>query len=127
LFDTGAAGIGHRRNFLAKQEDAAGGRLAEADDRAHQHRFAGTRAANHADDLATADIEIEILVHDEITELVAQPADADDRLLGAHRLISMKKIAASASMRMTTKIDCTTLDVVCMPTDSALPETLKPS
>jgi hypothetical protein len=35
----------------------------------------------------------------------------------------MKKIAASASIRMTTKIDCTTLDVVCSPTDSALPET----
>jgi hypothetical protein len=35
----------------------------------------------------------------------------------------MKKIAASASTRITTKIDCTTLEVVWRPTDSALPLT----
>ncbi|MNY73527.1 hypothetical protein D3C86_2123390 [compost metagenome] len=39
----------------------------------------------------------------------------------------MKNSAATASSTMTTKIDCTTLDVVWAPTDSALPLTLKPS
>ncbi|MNC79231.1 hypothetical protein D3C75_1316560 [compost metagenome] len=39
----------------------------------------------------------------------------------------MKNSAATASSTITTNIDWTTLDVVCAPTDSALPLTLKPS
>src|SRR5450830_1072070 len=39
----------------------------------------------------------------------------------------MKNRAATASSTITTKIDCTTLEVVWAPTDSALPLTLKPS
>src|SRR5690606_34763774 len=82
---------------------------------------------DHADDLATPYIQIEVLVHHVAAELVAQPADADDRLAFRHKSISMKKTAASASIRMTTKIDWTTLEVVWVPTDSALPATLNPS
>src|SRR5690554_5364598 len=44
-----------------------------------------------------------------------------------HHPISIKNMAASASTRMTKKIDCTTAEVVRSPTDWALPATLKPS
>ena len=64
--------------------------------------------------------------------LVAQVSYLDDRVAGRsrwtfHQPISIKNSAATASSTITIKIDCTTLDVVCSPTDSALPLTLKPS
>ena len=72
-----------RRIFLASSSLAADHILAEhldfalvgrlqADDRAHQHRFAGARAADHAEDLAAADVEVEILVDDLLAEAVVR-------------------------------------------------------
>ena len=51
----------------------------EADDRTQQHRLAGTRAADHAEDFAAANVEVEIVVDDRIAERVAKPAHGDDR------------------------------------------------
>src|SRR5690606_30825579 len=99
---------------------------ARADDAAQQHRLAGTRAADHAEDLATADIQVEIVVHGLAAEAVHQSAHLDQRF-AVHQPISMNNSAAMASIRITMKIDCTTLEVVCSPTDCALPLTLKPS
>ena len=57
-------------HVLAEHLDLAlGGRL-QPDDRAHQHRLAGARAANDADDLAAANVEIEVLVDDLLAEAV---------------------------------------------------------
>src|SRR5690606_26550984 len=92
-----------------------------------QHRFARARATHHAENLAAADIQVKIFVHALPAEAVGQAADLDHRLCRAHQPISMKNSAAMASSRITTKIDCTTLEVVCSPTDWALPLALKPS
>src|SRR5690606_40783669 len=45
----------------------------------------------------------------------------------AHQSISMKNMAAKASIRMTREMVCTTLEVVRSPTDWAVPCTWKPS
>src|SRR6202171_2164740 len=49
------------------------------------------------------------------------------RLLHRHIPIDAKKIANSPSSTITRKIDFTTEVVVCLPSDSALPLTRKPS
>ena len=55
-------------HVLAEHFDFAGlGRL-QADDRAQQHRLAGARAADHAEDLAAADGQVEIVVDDLLAE-----------------------------------------------------------
>src|SRR5512144_578590 len=115
LLDLDALAIREARDVLSEHLDAARGGLVEADDRTEQHRLAAARAADDAEDLAFVHVEIEILVHDLRTELVAEPAHLDHLLALAHTSSSMKKIAASASIRITTKIDCTTLEVVCSP------------
>src|SRR3546814_3310581 len=51
----------------------------QSEDRAHQHRRAGARAADHAQDLAAAHVEIEAFVHDLFAEAVDQAAHGDDR------------------------------------------------
>ena len=43
-------------HILAEHLDLARVRRLKADDRAHQHRLAGARAADHAEDLAAADV-----------------------------------------------------------------------
>src|SRR5690242_5077210 len=101
-------------------------RPAQIEDGAHQHRLAGAGPADDADDLAAAYVQIEILVHDLVTEDIGQPAHANRQLVGvgpgrAHQSISMKNSAASASSRITSEIVCTTLEVVRSPTDSAVP------
>ena len=50
----------------------------QADDRAHQHRFAGARAADDADDFAAPHIEIEAIMDDLVAEAIDQPAHPDD-------------------------------------------------
>src|ERR1700724_2261540 len=66
------------------------------------------------------------------------PAEADDKIMHAygelpgrflHRYIPIdaKKTANSPSSTITRKIDFTTEVVVCLPSDSALPFTRKPS
>ena len=47
-------------------------RPVEPDDGAQQHRLAGAGAADHAQDLAAPDVEVEPVVHD----LRAEPGDA---------------------------------------------------
>ena len=63
---------------LAEHLDLAGFGSLKADDRAHQHRLAGARAANHADDLAAIDTEVEALVDDLLAKRVLEPAHLDD-------------------------------------------------
>src|SRR5690606_2157356 len=122
-----AALDGQFQQVLAEHHDAAGVGLAQADDAAQQHRLAGTGAAYHSEDFSTADVQVEIGVYRLAAEAVDQPLNLDDRLLCAHQPISMKNSAAMASIRITIKIDCTTLEVVRSPTDCALPLALKPS
>ena len=73
-----------RRMFFASSSLAADHVLAEhldlarvgrlqADDRAHQHRLAGARAADDAEDLAAADGEVEVLVDDLLAEALRRP------------------------------------------------------
>src|SRR5688500_15895757 len=113
-------------HVLAEHLDLALVGCLEADDRPHQHRLAGARAADHAEDLAALDVEVQALVDDLVAEAVAQPANGDDRL-GAHfQPIELKKTANIASSTMTRKIDWTTAVVVRIPTSSLLPWTSMP-
>ena len=110
---------------LAEHLDLAGERRLQADDRAHQHRFAGARSADHAEHLAAPDVEIEPVMDDLVAEAVLQAADADDRLVvvGGHQFkpIAVKKTAKKASRTMTRKMPWTTAVVVRRPTSSAFP------
>ena len=87
------------------------GRL-QADDRAHQHRLAGARSADHAEDLAAADVEVETLVDDLVAEAVPEAPDRDDRRLAHIQPIWEKKTANTASITITRKIAWTTAAVV---------------
>src|SRR5690606_37445242 len=108
--------------------DASPAGAPQADNGAQQHRFARARTADHAEDLTREGVQIQVLVHGLLAEAVDQPADRHQGFaFVAHQSITMQNRAASASSRMTTKMDCTTAEVVCSPTDSALPRTLKPS
>src|SRR5690606_25961388 len=104
-----------------------------------QHRLAGAGPADDADDLAALHVEVDTVVHHLGAEHVAQAAHADRRRGvvdavgghgagdGVHQSISRKNIAAKASMRITSEIVCTTLEVVRSPTDWAVPSVWKPS
>ena len=100
---------------LAEHRDLAlVGRL-QADDRAHQHRLAGARAADHAEDLAAPDVEVEPVMDDLLAEAVPEAADLDDRRFVVRRHsqpISVKKTAKKASSTMTRKMPWTTAVVV---------------
>src|SRR5690606_10423903 len=114
--------------LLAEHPDASPAGAPQADNGAQQHRFARARTADHAEELTREDGQIQVFLHGLLAEAVDQPADLHQGFaFVAHQSISMKNRAASASSRMTTKMDCTTAEVVCSPTDSALPLTLKPS
>src|ERR1700724_4253283 len=69
--------------------------------------------------------------HDMLAEGGPEVADADRKLRGAflhrHMPIDAKNTANSPSSTITRKIDFTTEVVVCLPSDSALPLTRKPS
>ena len=105
----------------------------QADDRSHQHRFAGARSAHHAENLAAPHIEIKVVVHDLILEAVAQPLHPDDEIVafallrhGQFHPIQVKNTAKKASRTITRKIACTTADVVLSPTCSASDSTSIP-
>ena len=66
-------------HIFAEHLDVAGVRHLKADDRAHQHRLAGARSADDAENLAAADIEVEAVMDDLVAEAVLEPADRDDR------------------------------------------------
>jgi hypothetical protein len=105
----------------------------QADHRAKQHRLAAARGADEAQDLAAANIEIQMIQHYAGTEPDDEVAHPNGRLLygrsHAMRHIPMeaKNMAKSPSSTITRKIDFTTEAVVCSPSDSALPFTLRPS
>ena len=65
-------GIGHR---TPEHFDRSGSGLLQPDDRAHQHRFTGARAADDAQNLAPVDGERKVFVNDVIAERGAQPRD----------------------------------------------------
>ena len=58
LADLGRLGFLAADIGLAEHHDLASDRGLEADDRAHQHRLAGARAAHDAEDLAAPDVEV---------------------------------------------------------------------
>src|SRR3546814_20810360 len=73
-----------------------------------QHGFARARAADHAQYLAAADLEIEIIVDDLGPERRAQPPDAAWRGVGdgaANRSRTMQRTAKIASHKMIQKFD----------------------
>src|SRR5882672_4272017 len=115
----------------AEHLDAAGDLGHQADDGARQHRLARTRRADEAEDLAALDVEIEPVENPRRAELhrdVANPDDGVGNFAGhGHIPIDAKKMANTPSMTMTKKIPFTTDDVVCCPSDSALPCTARPS
>lgn len=109
------------QQVFAEHADAAGIWPAQADDAAQQHRLAGARSADHAENLAATDVQVETVVHGLAAEAVDQSAYLDQCVVARHQPISMKNSAAMASSRITMKIAWTTLEVVCSPTDCALP------
>ena len=103
----------------------------EADDGARQHRLAGAGRTDKAQNLAALHVEIEPVQNLGRAELHRDVANPDDGVgnFRRHRHIPIdaKKIANTPSMTMTKKIPCTTEEVVCWPSDSALPSTASPS
>mgnify|MGYP000095941383 CR=1 FL=1 len=69
------------------------------------------------------DVEIEIDMYTLRPEAVTQFTNANNGVLAYvfYHPISMKNSANRASSTITTKIDWTTLEVVCSPTEAALP------
>src|SRR5205823_6549786 len=106
-------------------------RRLQTDDRPQQHRLAGSRAADYAQNLAAADREVEIVVHNLLAKGVAQAFDGNDRMavlwVRTHiQPMLEKKTAKTASSTITRKIDWTTAVVVRVPTSSLLPCTSMP-
>src|SRR5687767_7208421 len=104
----------------------------EAGDAAQQHRFARARRAGHAQHLAAHDVKVEIVENQLGPETLRQAANADKRpcqVASMHRQypLAERNMANSASKMITRKIAFTTELVTCMPSDSALPCTLRPS
>ena len=103
----------------------------QPDDGARQHRFAGAGRADEAENLAALDVEIEPVEHLGGAELHRDIANPDDGIgdFDRHRYIPIdaKKIAKMPSITITRNIPFTTDDVVCWPSDSALPSTASPS
>src|SRR6266853_1894590 len=103
----------------------------EADDGAGQHRLAGSGRTDEAQDLAALHVEIEPVQNLGGAEPYRDVAHPDDGVgnFRRHRHIPIeaKKIANTPSITMTKKIPCTTEEVVCCPSDSALPSTARPS
>ena len=113
----------------------------QAEDGARQHRLARAGGADEAEDLAAIDIEVEALHDQSVAEADLEVADADDRLAlrrlpvglaglfgwvsdrhaRPQYLIAAKNMANRPSTTMTMKIDFTTEDVTCRPSDSAEP------
>ena len=92
--DAQAVGRIARARIHAQYFNLPGIGRAQAEDGAHQHRFAGARTANHAENFATAHIQVQAIVHGLAAETVDQSAQADGQsgvfngggLRGVHRL-----------------------------------------
>src|SRR5215471_17985977 len=109
--------------------DAAVPLRQQADQRAHQHRFAAAGGADKSNDLARAHVEGEMVDDRVAAKPNHEVAGADCGRLAWHGYIPMeaKNTANRPSSTITRKIDFTTDVVVCRPSDSALPRTRRPS
>src|SRR5213078_4482968 len=99
--------------------------------RAHKDRLAAAGCPDQTKDLASPNIQRKAVDHHLFAETDHQIPDADGELRRGflHRYIPIdaKNTANSPSSTITRKIDFTTEVVVCLPSDSALPFTRKPS
>src|SRR3984957_9582315 len=113
----------------AEHFDAAVALGQQPDDGAHQHRLAGARAADEAEDLAFEHVERRAVEHGRVAEADGEIAHADHGGVAghAHIPIAAKNMAKKPSSTMTRKIDLTTDEVVFRPSEAALPSTSKPS
>jgi len=137
--------VGTADHRFAKDVDFPLVRGLKADDRPHQHRFAGARPADNAHDLALAHVKVQPVMHHLIAKTVAYAAHrnrdvallhhgfdplflGDDVLMLGHQFhpTQVKNTANIASRTMTRKMACTTAAVVRSPTSSALPLTCIP-
>jgi hypothetical protein len=73
-------GIAEGGQVLAEHEDASAHRPHQSEDLVQQHRLAGARRADDAQDLALAHVELELLVYDLRPESGGQLPNADHRL-----------------------------------------------
>ena len=103
----------------------------QSNDGTRQHRLARAGRTDEAKDFAALHVEIEPVQNLGGAELHRDIANPDNGVLdfGRHRHIPIeaKKIANTPSITMTKKIPFTTEEVVCCPSDSALPCTASPS
>src|ERR1700731_2640501 len=70
---------GKAGHVFAQKNDIARGRAFDAHDRLHRGRLAGTVGADQAEDLAGAQIEVEVLDGGEPAEALGKPADFENR------------------------------------------------
>ena len=114
----------------AEHFDAAADLGNQPDDGARQHRFAGAGRADEAENFAALDIEVEPVEDLGGAELHRDIAHPDDGVGGfdrhRHIPIDAKNIANTPSITITKNIPFTTDDVVCWPSNSALPLHRKP-
>src|SRR5512135_429861 len=75
--------VAERSDVLAEDLDRAAMDGNEPDDRAQQHRLAAAGAADDAEHLAAAHVEIEIAMDGTVAHPGLEAPDADDRRLGA--------------------------------------------
>jgi hypothetical protein len=80
LADRLQGGLARRLHVDAQHLDRSRRRPLQPRNRAKQHRLAGARAADHAQNLAAHDIEVEPVMDDVRAELVAQAANPDHRI-----------------------------------------------
>src|SRR6476646_3901332 len=69
---------GKAGDVFALENDIAGGRAFDAHDRLHRGRLAGTVRTNQAEDLAGAQIEVEVLDGGKAAEALGQAADFEN-------------------------------------------------
>ena len=89
----------------------------QSDDRAHQHRFAGARAADDDERFPRHDVDIKAVEHDLGAKALAQAANGD--LGNAHApntITVMTRLASRIRMKA-----LTTASVVALPTPAAPP------
>src|SRR6266853_414044 len=114
-----------RRQILhvfAVHLDGAGIRTPQAQDRAQQYRLTRAGAADDPEYLIRLHLHVQALVNDLRAKAVLQAAHSNDRIdfgLGHQKSIFTKRMANSASARMTMKIDWTTATVVKRPSSRA--------
>ncbi|MNE02026.1 hypothetical protein D3C80_944870 [compost metagenome] len=125
-------GLGHLIAFMAEQLHRPALGLLQADDGVEQHRLAGARTPDHAQDLAAPHVQIEVLMDHPVAELAQQAAHLDEVLAlrlvlaGRHRFSSRKIMAKTASRKMMAKMACTTAAVTRRPRLSTSPATDMP-